>query len=55
MRMIAERILKPLIDQWIIARLVSFHDALVARGQIALPPAEMSATDLAGCKEADAS
>ena len=53
--MVVKRLLKPLIDRWITQRLVSFHDALVARGQIPLPPARMSATDLAGCKQADAS
>lgn len=53
--MTAKRFLRTIIDRWITERLVFFHDALVARGQIPLPPARMSAIDLAGCKEADAS
>ena len=43
------------IEALITERLVLFHESLVARGQIPLPPAKMSPSDLAGCKEADAS
>lgn len=53
--MTVKRLLRTIIDRWITERLVLFHDGLVARGQIPLPPARMSATDLAGCKEADVS
>ena len=50
-----EFLLRPILDRLVTQRLVMFHNAMIARGQIPLPPAQMSADELTRCTGAGAS